>query len=820
VAVIEALGPADGSGLGLDITGERVSDPLRFLLFAPGSPATATTGHIPFPASGRLWFRFQAVPWAPQIFQGAYRFWTYAVDRAPEHRASTVPLSAEIRGESIDRSGDLDEFRFTVAAGDELNAFLQAPRPFLLEITPPSGSAIASVTAPSGADTGLFRVSTGRFQFQQAGTYLARVSGSDLIADTGAYRFFLYHVDRRPEHAPQALTAGDTVASESIDLPGDVDEFTFSATAGQELNAFLQARDGSPNTHLMLEAVDVDGTVLGSAYSAGSDTSLLEQATGRFAARSTGTQRLRVKAAPFAGIELSTGPYRLFLYRVNRLPESRPATLTFGDSVFGESIDVPGDVDEFQVTVPESSGANLLIELPAAPPGSQSIVAQLVNLASGEVALSTSVNAAGASPSSRARLGPGAYVLRVTATEYAGVPQLRGPYRVWLNKFSYRPEVARDTLAIGDTVSVESIDPLGDEDDFVFFGTRGQRINLALQGRGPAPGGAFEVSLSNSSWPHGPLVTVGSPSMATELGDHQTLRYDLPYTGWYQLAVSGAGPAGATSAPGPYRLAVTPAGTAPESVSAVLLPGDSVAPEALDFLGDVDEFRVTAGRGRELNVVFDSPAAPSGNVFPRVLIVDPATGDSLDGEVAQGMRVAGPIQVPASGQLSITVYEPRNSFYQRCSDATCNGALAYTGPYGLRLFVLDRAPERVPAAYVQGDTVRGEALFPFGDIDEFHASGAPGDTLSPWLHLAAAPLPTGSWPTGAAGMITIEIVDPATGSVIAGGMSLTGAGPEFYSPGPFIVPAAGAYLVRIRGTGGFGEDLGTAPYEFFVKRGR
>src|SRR5207302_2056867 len=138
------------------------------------------------------------------------------------------------------------------------------------------------------------------------------------VADTGAYRVYLYAIDRRPEHLPSAITPGDTVTGEDIGLPGDVDEFTFDGAAGAEFNVFLQGQNGLPNTRVQVEVLDGAGRVLLTAESAGNDTSLLRQLTGRFALPGTGTYRLRVSGLESYGGEHYRGPYRLFLYRVNR----------------------------------------------------------------------------------------------------------------------------------------------------------------------------------------------------------------------------------------------------------------------------------------------------------------------------------------------------------------------------------------------------------------------------------------------------------------------------------------------------------------------
>jgi len=117
----------------------------------------------------------------------------------------------------------------------------------------------------------------------------------------------------------------------------------------------------------------------------------------------------------------------------------------------------------------------------------------------------------------------------------------------------------------------------------------------------------------------------------------------------------------------------------------------------------------------------------------------------------------------------------------------------------------------VSASYTIGGTVRGEAIMPIGELDEFTATGVGGETLSVYLHLTAPPV--GEQDHG----LTLEIIDPATGDTPAGkGVQIFGQ--SFVLEGSFIVPPNGHFLIRVRGTGAFGEDITTAAYEFFLKR--
>ncbi len=807
VLVMETLGPPGSGSVSLTVV-DTVAPTLLGYVFGDAGKPTLTTGRLRLPRSQDYLFSAWSVTSnVYPRYRGPYRFWSYLVNRAPEHRAAAIPLGAEVRGETIDRAGDVDEFTFSAAAGAEYNAFVQAPRAVQLDVVGPSGQVLATTTS-SDADTGLFTHATGRFQVPAAGTYIVRVAGTapSQIADTGAYRLFLYPIDRRPEHVTPTITAGDTISGESIDVPGDIDEFTFSGVAGDEFNAFLQAQSGSPETQLQLDVVDGGRTVLRSTQSVGTDTSLLRQPTGRFALPSTGTYRLRVSGVtPYYPSDLNYGAYRLFLYRINRRPETRPDTLAFGDSLSGEAIDVPGDVDEFRVTVRDSSGANLALEVESPPDAGLTV--QLIDSATGHMVATTSTSQVGTpAATGRMRVAPGKYIVRVgTSGDAYDRSTLRGPYRLWFYRFSFGPEVVRDTFAIGDTVSGEAIDPPGDIDEFHFHGFKGQHVNIALQGLA-APGGGFQAFITG---PTGYSI-VFSGTSAAALGDHQTLRVDLPATGWYEIDVSGAGWSDALSERGPYRFAVESLGAAPEHVGSALVPGDSVATEAIDSPGDWDEYTVSATPGQDLGVIVHSTRTDF--LYPYLRMFDRMTGDSLV-TALYGDHLAGPFRVPASGEVGIAVYQP-DGFFRFCYDATCGGVYRFVGPYAFRVIPINRAPESVPAAYTVGDTVRGEAIYPAGDIDEFTATAVPGETLTAYIRLTAPPVGVVDQFHG----LTLEVIDPATGNTLIGSLAQF-FGQTFNPVGSFAVPAGGSFLIRVRGSGTFGDELTTAPYEFFVSRG-
>ena len=791
VAVAEAPAVSGVGTLELSVLDSADFSPLSFALVTPGAPASATTGRVHAATTGTYQFRFQAATgtgWP--AFDGPYRFWTYTVNRAPEHRAAAIPFDTAVVDERFDRAMDVDEFTFSAAAGTEISGFLQSAVPAHLEIAPQSGAAIAAVAA--GSDTSLFARSTGRATLTQTGSYIARVvADGQLTADTGAYRLYLYLINRRPESIPDSIVPGDTVAGEAIDLPGDVDEFRFVASAGQEFTAFLQAKSGSAATVLQLDIVDADGTVLGSVQSTGTDGSLLGQVTPRVAMRTTGTHRLRVSGAPATGAQ-NRGPYRLFLYKVNRQPENHADTLALGDSVFNEAIDAPGDVDEYRVHVGDSLGVDVKVQLPDSLEGY--ITAQLVDSASGLPLGNTGASGGGAGQTGSVILAPGTYIVRVDGA--------RGPYQLWLYRFKLGPETAPDTIVVGDTVQGESIDVPGDIDVYHFFARAWHPINVMLQDMATSGSQGIQAVIYGS-YPY-PVMTVGSRPGATSLADHQTVRMDPPATGWYTVTVSAGSPE-----TGPYRLAIVPVSTTPESVSPTLAIGDSVTAEVIDFPGDWDQYTVTATPGQTLTVLFGTNA-PCCNLYPYVFVFDPVTGDTLASNVGQGQRLAGPFSVPSGGVVAVAVLEQTRRTLRECYDATCGGTFGYTGAYWLQVVAVNRAPETAPAAYSIGDTVSTEAIFPVGDIDEFTLTATPGKTLTAYLRLRADPAPAGS-------RITLNVVDPQTGAVLAGsGAAVSGSSSAFFTAGSCVVPASGLVVIRVLGYGLFGDGIGTAPYAFYV----
>jgi hypothetical protein len=727
---------------------------------------------------------------------GAFRLFVYPVDEAPESRPVRF-LMGDTVTESLETLADIDTFVVAGSAGQGVVAYAEAlngSSPGILSLGVETLTGVGS--APG--DTDLQQASTGGFLLPASRDYRVTVqSARDFNTGyrlyRGPYRFQLRSITTAPEHHAAPIAVGDTVAGESIDYVADVDAFTLSGAPGQECVVFLQGLTGNAASQFVLDVLDSTGAITTNTQSGGSDAALLGQMTARFRFPATGPAQMHLRVSGSSDHALADrGAYRFWVYPIDRHPETVPDTLALGDSILDEPIDVPGDVDEFHVKVPDSTGLNVVVRSGPTSTGG-ALQATLLDSTGRIVVGLLPLSAGDISQSGAFEVGAGSYTLRVNGfSAYDdGRSPSQGSYQVWLYAFRFAPETAPDTIAIGDTVTTETLHPPGDVDVYHFFGTQGQHVNVALAGQG-APGGTISLELDPI------LFSFQSPTAGDSLGGNQSTRIDLQTTGWYRIRIGGDGPPGAplTDA-GPYQFAVTAADTLPEHVARNIAVGDTVAGESIDYLGDYDSYVVTGTAGQTIAVSFQTLA--SANFVPALELDDIVTGDSL--AAVLGNRTPTftvPVTLPPSGQIALRVREvPPGT----------GGGYLYAGGYRFVVASINLAPENVPATFALGDTVRGEAIFPAGDVDEFTSTATPGATLVPFSRLTADPVPAGS-------LITFEIVDPATGVILAGtGVAASGASAQFGSPGAFVVPPSGTYLVRVRA---YDRDLATAPYEFFV----
>ncbi|NNG17896.1 MAG: hypothetical protein HKM89_15580, partial [Gemmatimonadales bacterium] len=475
-------------------------------------------------------------------------------------------------------------------------------------------------------------------------------------------------------------------------------------------------------------------------------------------------------------------------------PETIGATVVLGDSLVGETIELPGDVDEFQLSIPVVQYVNVVVERNTTPIGTLSLVLD------GTQTFPLDVGWSNPRGSAVFLLPAGNYRLRVDGS-LGGPVAYFGPYRVYLYPIDASPENGPATIAIGDTVTNEEIAPPGDLDLFSFSGSEGQVLNAMLQGTGPSPGsGGFVLSVLVPGAPV-PLATVFSPLSAPALSSNQTRRFILPHDGVYHLAIVSGNSGTVGGVEGPYSFAVVSLGTMPEVAPQMIALGDSIGTEIIDFLGDVDEFILQAAPGTEVQVFFTKIGGGGSGVSFHLDVYQPGTLTLIRRAAsAGGGQVTGTFAMPVGGEVRLWVFEPR-------FDSDPSTAFHETGPYSLWVVPINRAPESVSPTVVVGDTISGERIDFVGDIDEFTFAGTAGNSVTAYFQVPFGTIPFGD--------IVLEVFPPG-GTSPLGSVSANNPTPTLktLSTGVMVLPTTGDYLVRVMGPD---SHRGAGEYRFLLE---
>jgi hypothetical protein len=261
----------------------------------------------------------------------------------------------------------------------------------------------------------------------------------------------------------------------------------------------------------------------------------------------------------------------------------------------------------------------------------------------------------------------------------------------------------------GATVS-EALDRPGDVDEFTIQGTAGQLAMIHLEAPVVLGGVVMAQLLGGTTGATVYATALNSPGSGVGDPDHYGIAYSyraqLPYTGTYTIRVSGIYQA--SMAKGSYTLEAYTVSPQPEHVPATIQIGDSVSGEKIDRPGDIDVFTLSGQAGREVNIFLGWPAAINGEIYAH-----------LDGTGLYLFTYAYTTSLETQGIGRLML---ENKAYSFVVDPHWSAQYFMTksqGDYAFRVFPIDRNPEGRPAAYVIGDTVSGEPLYPSGDVDEY-----------------------------------------------------------------------------------------------------
>jgi hypothetical protein len=239
------------------------------------------------------------------------------------------------------------------------------------------------------------------------------------------------------------------------------------------------------------------------------------------------------------------GPYRIETFRISSGPESRSATVVVGDTVRGERIDHPGDVDTFLLTAPE--GREIIVTLHGTRDSvGHAFELRVLNPANG---LSLGETASVGAPQASARISvPPGPPLRLAIAEnvtLCGQPPcaegatLTGSYWFTTHVFDPAPEGRAASFAIGDTLD-ERIDPIGDVDEYEFTGSAGEQLRLqfatpdGVSTSGGCAQGLTAVVRSKATFQALRVANSQAPGTL----DANSLAFTLPSAGAYTLTVS------------------------------------------------------------------------------------------------------------------------------------------------------------------------------------------------------------------------------------------------------------------------------------------
>jgi hypothetical protein len=517
IIFVEALTKPTNLALRIVVPDGDEHDPLAWATSAGGSGVLEerSSGRLRLPVDGTY-----------EIIVGGwktpYRFLVSEVDRRPETASRTIAVGDTVSGEGIDAVGDIDEFVFSGTAGMDLNVFFRIDEGLSGDVflTVLRGEVPLAHLMTNQALGELEAVRTGRFALPASDEYKIRVEGRSAgipERDTGRYTFEIAEIDRRPESVSERVEIGTLVEGESIDRPADIDEFSFHADAGMELNV-LFFNDAIGDDQLRLEVIGPRGSI----------TSIHGGSTIRFSVAASGLHHIRVASLlPESG---HVGPYSFLINRVRREPESLSPRIYLDQIVTGEAIDIAGDIDEFVMHGRRGQEVNVFARmLPGAKGGLD------IRFEGG--GRFTSVGDACADLYACHISGTFLLPLEgdnkvVVSGDVENGPGSVGPYEFTVYPIDRAPEHVSASIEIGDTIRGERIDRPGDIDEFVFQGNEGERLGLYLSS--PNVGLVLVVEEDGTGqWIRG---------IAADSVDPTDGHFVLPLTGMYRIRVQHGNP--------------------------------------------------------------------------------------------------------------------------------------------------------------------------------------------------------------------------------------------------------------------------------------
>lgn len=587
----------------------------------------------------------------------------------------------------------------------------------------------------------------------------------------GSFTIAVARVQVAPEITPATIQPGDSVTSETMSEPVDLDRFYFHAGSELELALFGQSLGGYVGIVVKDSSTGAELGAMGFFNDPAPDhLRLVRSEPFTVPAGVTGLVEVGQVDGPLSG------GYKFWLYPVNRAPEDGPGVIALNDTI-AETLETSADVDEFTVTVP--AGAELIgyyrgvgVDI-GSPILSISGAGVTPSFPSIQHALSTELED---QDTDRFVSTTGGVLTVTVRNQGIGISPLT--YALMVRTINRQPEHVPAVIAANDTIVGESIDYVGDIDEFTLATAPGEIWNGFIHALS-IPGSsrfALRIYEGSTQLAQTAVSMVGNPILANQFtGNLESSGSSL------RLAVDSPHDFGAKKR-GAYRIFAYHVNPLPELVAPTIAAGDSVLAETIEFPGDIDSFTVTPVPGTAVSLVVERP-------------------NSLALPLA--FRWLG-----SNGAGIITCYPNQSGSQARCASGTINppppgqwvklGGDSYRGGYGLFAYSINLAPEGVNPVITLGDTV-STVIDPVGDVDHYSLNYQRGQLLDIWA-------------TGG-GCST-------SNSIIVGALDFQNIFQVYANcgvrTGRFELPMSGTYTIRATGYNGGLQPAEVGPYRFVV----
>lgn len=355
----------------------------------------------------------------------------------------------------------------------------------------------------------------------------------------------------RPPMATPELRFGESTTGEIA--TGDSALYQLAVQAGQSFVIIVQSSDGA----IRLDIYDAGGNAVGFAI-AGPGPNNAATGWGRVTASVSGTYGVHVRTQ-FDG---QGGHFTLKPTLVNASPEHASALIQLNDTVT-DALDGPADVDEFTLNGQAGQEVNVFLQELGANGGPLSATLSAVGAPSADpstasVGASAPTTDLEAAASGRVILPvTGQYRFRVQRPTIGDALLYNGAYRFQIYLVNRAPERASAALVPGDTLTSESVDHVGDVDEFTIVGTPGASFDVFLE----ASASAHRLQAEIITNPDQGVQWTAYASPGEPLLSNHSGTFSLPPTGRAKVTVYDKSNGGLYR--GAYRLFVQPVGSTP-----------------------------------------------------------------------------------------------------------------------------------------------------------------------------------------------------------------------------------------------------------------